>query len=158
VVRTQYTDYACRTNFVPLHFRTLFIGDFQRQQQLQLGFVSYYVGNNADKVSHAVQTGSRGIMRRHHSVKEVRSYICGLVKRNDPVRQVLAVRTACETYTDFVHSRRFIQYLSMETGRIRALVRDQKTGLIVHQPPTEELWLVREKSGFGRANKYGISS
>jgi hypothetical protein len=50
-------------------------------------------------------------------------YLCGFVKRNDPV------------------TRRFIQYLSMDTAQVRALVRDRKTGRIVHRPPEEKLWL-----------------
>jgi hypothetical protein len=33
------------------------------------------------------------------------------------------------------------------------LVRDAKTGLILVEPPESELWLLREKSGVGRAAK-----
>jgi hypothetical protein len=33
------------------------------------------------------------------------------------------------------------------------LVRDAKTGRILVQPPERELWLIREKSGLGRASK-----
>lgn len=61
--------------------------------------------------------------------------MCGHIKRDDPV------------------SRRFIQYLANETWEIRALVRDRKTGRILIQPPKDEMWLLREKSGWGRANK-----
>jgi hypothetical protein len=73
--------------------------------------------------------------RRSHEVIEMRNFICGHIKRDDPV------------------SRRFIQYLSNETWEIRALVRDRKTGRIVVQPPKKELWLLREKSGWGRATR-----
>jgi len=41
----------------------------------------------------------------------------------------------------------------METYELRALVRDPKTGRILIQPPGKELWLIREKSGWGRASR-----
>ncbi|KAF2875319.1 hypothetical protein BDV95DRAFT_604075 [Massariosphaeria phaeospora] len=41
----------------------------------------------------------------------------------------------------------------METFEVRALVRDHKTGRVLFEPPKDDLWLVREKSGFGRATK-----
>jgi hypothetical protein len=50
-------------------------------------------------------------------------------------------------------SRRFIQYLSMQTHTALALVRDVKTGRILVKPPERELWLDREKVGAGRAAK-----
>ena len=65
----------------------------------------------------------------------MRNFICGNIKRDDPV------------------SRRFIQYLSMETWEVHVLVRDPKTGHILVQPPEEELWLLREKSGWGRESR-----
>lgn len=65
----------------------------------------------------------------------MRNFLCGNVKRDDAV------------------SRRFIQYLSMETWEIRALVRDRKTGKILVRPPEEEFWILREKTGWGRASK-----
>ena len=120
---------------VPAPKWTRFIGDLLRQQLLQLGFIPYFLSDKADKVTHHFQTGSRGMARRAHQVVEMRNFICGNIKRDDPV------------------SRRFIQYLSMETWEIRALVRDRKTGRVLIQPPEEELWLMREKSGYGRASK-----
>lgn len=65
----------------------------------------------------------------------MRNFICAHIKRDDEI------------------SRRFIQYLSMETWELRALIRDRKTGRVLIQPPEDELWLVREKSGWGRALK-----
>ena len=82
------------------------------------------------------QSGSRGQIRRSHAFLEARNFIAGYVKRNDPA------------------SRRLIQYLSMQTYRVLLLVRDAKTGEIVISPPKEQLWLLREKSGLGRAVKH----
>jgi hypothetical protein len=78
--------------------------------------------------------------RRSHEFVELRNFTCAHIKRDDPV------------------SRRFIQYLSNETWDLRALVRDRKTGRILIQPPKEELWLLREKSGWGRAarNEFNV--
>lgn len=66
---------------------------------------------------------------------EARNFMCGHIKRNDAA------------------SRRFIQYLSMETSCVVCLVRDAVTGKTVVSPPEEQLWLLREKSGRGRASK-----
>jgi len=46
----------------------------------------------------------------------------------------------------------------METFDLIALVRDPKTGRTLIKPDDEELWIVREKSGWGRAakNEYQI--
>jgi hypothetical protein len=33
------------------------------------------------------------------------------------------------------------------------LVRDVKTGRIIVQPPADELWLVRQKAGYGRSSR-----
>jgi hypothetical protein len=125
----------CLYHYFPAPKWTRFIGDLTRQQLLQLGFIPYFTGNKAEQVTHYFQTGSRGMARRSHEVVEMRNFICGHIKRDDPV------------------SRRFIQYLSNETWEIRALVRDRKTGRILIQPPKDELWLLREKSGWGRATR-----
>lgn len=61
--------------------------------------------------------------------------MCAHLNRNDPI------------------SRRFLQYISAETNRVVTLVRDVKTGRILKDPPPEHLWLVRKKSGFGRASR-----
>jgi hypothetical protein len=125
----------CLYHYFPAPKWTRFIGDLSRQQLLQLGFIPYFTGDKAENVTHYFQTGSRGMARRSHEVVEMRNFVCGHIKRDDPV------------------SRRFIQYLSNETWEIRALVRDRKTGRILIQPPKEELWLLRQKSGWGRANR-----
>ncbi|KAF9737169.1 hypothetical protein PMIN06_012378 [Paraphaeosphaeria minitans] len=122
-------------HYFPAPKWTRFVGDIMRQQLLQLGFIPYFVSDYAEKVTHYFQTGSRGTARRSHQFTEMRNFICGNVKRDDPV------------------SRRFIQYLSMETCELRALVRDRKTGKILVRPPEEEFWLLREKAGWGRASK-----
>lgn len=129
----------CCFHYFPAPKWTRFTGDMRRQQLMQLGFIPYFTGDKAEKVTHYAQTGSRGMARRSHAVVEMRSFICGHVKRDDPV------------------SRRFIQYLSNETWELRALVRDRKTGHILIQPPKDELWLVREKSGWGRASRNEFS-
>ena len=81
------------------------------------------------------QSGSRGEGRRTHAMFEARNFICAHIKRNDAV------------------SRRFIQYLAMQTNTLCLLVRDAKTAHILVKPPEEELWLLREKAGVGRAVK-----
>lgn len=42
----------------------------------------------------------------------------------------------------------------MRTNRLCILVRDAKTARILFKPPEDQLWLVREKSGLGRAVKH----
>lgn len=123
-------------NFFPTPKWSRFVGDLLQQQLLQLGFIPYFYSDKAEQLTHHFQTGSRGMSRRAHQTFEMRNFICGHIKRDDPV------------------SRRFIQYLSMETFEFRALVRDPKTGRTLVEPPDEELWLVREKSGWGRATKH----
>lgn len=91
---------------------------------------------DADKVTHSYQSGSRGQVRRSHAALEARNFIAANVKRNDQA------------------SRRLIRYLSMQTNRVLLLVRDAKTGRILISPPEDELWLIRQKSGFGRAVKH----
>lgn len=81
------------------------------------------------------QTGSRSHLGRQHQILESRNFICACVKRNDAVY------------------RRFIQYVVMQTNSMVALVRDVKTGAVLFQPPNDQLWLVREKSGMGRASR-----
>lgn len=75
-------------------------------------------------------------MRRSHVMLEARNFIAAHVKRNDQA------------------SRRLIRYLSMQTHRVLLLVRDAKTGRILLSPPEAELWLIRRKSGLGRAVKH----
>jgi hypothetical protein len=89
----------------------------------------------AESLTHYHQTGSRGHLGRQHQHREARNYICAHMRRTDPV------------------TRRFIQYLTMQTSTVCILVRDGKNGHIVVKPPEEQLWLVREKAGIGRASK-----
>jgi hypothetical protein len=125
----------CIYHYFPAAKWTIFIGDMMRQQLLQLGFIPYFLSDKAEHITRHFQTGSRGMARRHHEVYEMRNFICGHMKRDDPI------------------SRRFIQYLSMETWELRALVRDRKTGKVLIQPSEDDFWLMREKSGFGRASR-----
>ncbi|KAL9586659.1 MAG: hypothetical protein Q9203_003783 [Teloschistes exilis] len=82
------------------------------------------------------QSGSRrGPIRQSHASLESRNVVCAHLDRYDP------------------KSRRFLQYISAETHRVITLVRDAKTGRILKTPPSEHLWLVRTKSGYGRASK-----
>ncbi|KAJ4369485.1 hypothetical protein N0V86_009320 [Didymella sp. IMI 355093] len=130
----------CLYHYFPAPKWTKFIGDLARQQLLQLGFIPYFHADKAESVTNYFQTGSRGMTRRAHQHTEMRNFVCGHIKRDDPV------------------SRRFIQYLAMESWELRALVRDAKTGRVLISPPEDELWLLREKSGWGRAsrNEYEI--
>lgn len=100
------------------------------------GFISYAEFRDADKITVHHQSGSRGQGRRAHAVLEARNFIAACVKRND------------------LSSRRLIRYLAMQTHRVLLLVRDGKTGRILVSPPEDELWLVRQKAGLGRAIKH----
>ncbi|OMP85206.1 hypothetical protein BK809_0003874 [Diplodia seriata] len=111
------------------------VGDQMRQQVLQLGFIPYYQMELADKYTMHHQTGSRSHHGRQHQISEARNFMCACLKRNDPV------------------SRRFIQYLVMQANSMVALVRDVKDGKILAKPPDSELWLMRQKSGLGRASR-----
>lgn len=112
------------------------VADRRRQQLMHMGFFPYFQNEHADEMSVRTQTGSRSHgVRRQHAILEVRNFICGHIKRNDPA------------------SRRFVQYISMRTCDMAVLVRDAQTGKIIVRPPEEELWLIRQKSGMGRAAK-----
>lgn len=54
-----------------------------------------------------------------------KNFLCACIKRNDSV------------------SRRFVQYLSMQSAWVCVLVRDAVTGRVLIEPPKEHLWLVR---------------
>ena len=62
--------------------------------------------------------------------------MCANVKRNDPAM------------------RRFLQYSAIHNSRAIVVIRDAKTGKILTQPPKNQMWLSREKSGLGRASKH----
>ncbi|KAL8800251.1 MAG: hypothetical protein Q9182_005307 [Xanthomendoza sp. 2 TL-2023] len=109
-------------------------GDHRRKQLLQLGLIPYMEFGGAQEMTTNFQTGSRGQMRRAHSITESRNFICANIKRNDPA------------------TRRFLQYLTMRATKVVMLVRDAKTSQILRSPPKTELWLHREKAGIGRAS------
>ena len=98
----------------------------------------YYETSEPDAMALTVrhQTGGRSSQfRRSHAILEVRNFMCAHIKRDDQV------------------SRRLVQYLSMQTHELLVLVRDADTGRLLITPPEEERWLMREKSGLGRASK-----
>ncbi|KAL8694630.1 MAG: hypothetical protein Q9218_000725 [Villophora microphyllina] len=111
-------------------------GDQSRQQLLKLGFVPYFSFDRAEQMTQSAQNGSRrGPIRQSHVALEARNVMCAHLDRNDP------------------KSRRFLQYISVETHRVVTLVRDAKTRRILKTPPSEHLWLVRTRSAYGRASK-----
>lgn len=109
--------------------------DRLKQELLQQGFIPYHIMSHADSLTYYHQTGSRSQYSRQHHQRQARNYICAHMKRSDPV------------------TRRFVQYLSMKSSCVCVLVRDGRDGRIVVKPPEEQLFLVREKSGRGRASK-----
>jgi hypothetical protein len=112
----------------------LWAGDRERLALLRLNFVVNYSGNNAsEKTYHRTGRGLGG--RKMHASREVRAFVCAHMKRNDPI------------------SRRFISYVSMQSSRLLILVRDPKSGRIITKPPDDDLWLVRLRAGYGRANR-----
>lgn len=103
---------------------------------LSQGFIPYYQFEKARELSINHQSGSsRGQFRRAHAILEARNFICANIRRNDPA------------------TRRFLQYLAMQTSKVLVLIRDAKTGKILTSPPDDELWLNRDKAGVGRASK-----
>ncbi|KAL8672046.1 MAG: hypothetical protein Q9168_003473 [Polycauliona sp. 1 TL-2023] len=110
-------------------------GDHRRKQLLQLGVIPYMQYDAGQEYTSKFSTGSRGQGRRAHAITESRNFICFNMRRDDPV------------------SRRYLQYLTMLASKVVLLVRDAKTSEILRSPPKEQLWLHREKSGFGRASK-----
>lgn len=114
------------------------VGNRLKQQALQLGFIMYYESSDPDAKELSVsfsQGGRSKQTRRQHAIFQARNVICAHIKRDDQA------------------SRRFIQYLSMQTHRLVLLVRDAESGKLLVKPPEEERWLWREKSGLGRAVK-----
>lgn len=121
--------------YFPASKWSMWKGDIQRQQLLQMGFIPYMQFEGAEEVTTSFQTGSRGHARRAHCIVEARNFLCANVQRNDPV------------------TRRFLQYLIMQSSRVVVLIRDAKTSKILSSPPQEQRWLNREKAGLGRASK-----
>lgn len=126
----------CKQQHLPLVGLSLAHNSAFRTHLCVQGFISYADFRDADKITIHHQSGSRGQGRRAHAVLEARNYIAACVKRND------------------MASRRLIRYLAMQTHRVLLLVRDGKTGRILVSPPEDELWLVRQKAGLGRAIKH----
>ncbi|TVY41459.1 hypothetical protein LOCC1_G005137, partial [Lachnellula occidentalis] len=95
----------------------------------------YFESTNPDAMDLTVrhQSGGHGQSRRSHAHFEARNFICAHIKRDDQV------------------SRRLVQYLAMQTHQILVLVRDAESGKLLITPPEDERWLLREKSGLGRA-------
>ena len=106
------------------------------EQLLQVGFIPYFQMDKAAHMTSHHQTGSRahGQRRTHHAV-ETRNFVCAHMKRNDPV------------------TRRWIQYAVMESYKMAIMVRDGRTGNVIVEPPQEHKWLIRTKSGVGRASR-----
>ncbi|KAJ8064951.1 hypothetical protein OCU04_007254 [Sclerotinia nivalis] len=114
------------------------IGTKLRQHALQLGFVMYYESIDPDAKELSVsfsQAGRNRQARRQHAIFQARNVICAHIKRDDQA------------------SRRFIQYLSMQSHRLVLLVRDAESAKLLVKPPEEERWLWREKRGVGRVVK-----
>ena len=112
------------------------VEDKLKQQFLQLGLIPYMQMDIADKLSSRETNRARGMnVRRTYQVLEARNFICACMKRNSPV------------------SRRFIQYIALQSNNMVLLVRDVMTGNLVVRPPDEETWLLRDKVGYGRAAK-----
>ncbi|KAH0184924.1 hypothetical protein KCV03_g8576, partial [Aureobasidium melanogenum] len=112
------------------------IRSITHEQLLQVGFIPYYQMDQAHHMTSHHQTGSRahGQRRTHHAV-ETRNFVCAHMKRNDPV------------------TRRWIQYAVMESYKMAIMVRDGRTGNVIVEPPEEHKWLIRTKSGVGRASR-----
>jgi hypothetical protein len=112
------------------------IRSMMHEQLLQVGFIPYFQMDRAAHMTSHHQTGSRayGQRRTHHAV-ETRNFVCAHMKRNDPV------------------TRRWIQYAVMESYKMAIMVRDGRTGNVIVEPPQEHKWLIRTKSGVGRASR-----
>ncbi|TIA42207.1 hypothetical protein D6C79_07093, partial [Aureobasidium pullulans] len=112
------------------------IRSITHEQLLQVGFIPYFQMDKAAHMTSHHQTGSRahGQRRTHHAV-ETRNFVCAHMKRNDPV------------------TRRWIQYAVMESYKMAIMVRDGRTGNVIVEPPQEHKWLIRTKSGVGRASR-----
>lgn len=119
-------------NYFPASFRT-WAGDRLQQQLLMMGFMPYMLDSKAEEMTGGQQTGGRGRGQRQHAFFEARPFLCGQMRRNDPV------------------TRRFIQYVSMLSSEVLIVARDGKTGKILVSPPEDQLWLKRSKAGIGRA-------
>ena len=75
----------------------------------------------------SVTRSQRGGAPRH-TISEARNFFGAHMKRNDPA------------------SRRFIQYMAMQTTKVVVLARDGRNGQIILKPPSEQNWLVRSSS------------
>ncbi|EEP82860.1 predicted protein [Uncinocarpus reesii 1704] len=110
------------------------IGNATKTQLLMMGFIPSFINANAEALTFSNNERIRGC-GRIHATREVRNFVCGQMRRDDPV------------------SRRFIQYVAMQSSRMMIVVRDAKSGRILTKPPDSAAWLVRERVGHGRASK-----
>lgn len=106
-----------------------------RAQQLQLGIISYLDFDEAESLTVERLVGRRGFGGGAPPAVQFKNVTGFCIKRNDPV------------------SRRFVQYLSMQTRYVCLMVRDAKTGKILVRPPEEHNWLVRVQGGLGRDDR-----
>lgn len=102
-----------------------------REQQLQMGIISYLDFNRADQMTVRRQGGRRPLGGKPPPGVQFKNVTAFCIKRNDPI------------------SRRFVQYLSMESRNVCMNVRDAKTGRVLVEPPTEHKWLMRVQGGLG---------
>ncbi|KAK2771436.1 hypothetical protein FQN52_000501 [Onygenales sp. PD_12] len=121
-------------NYFPSPYWLLPTGHLMHRQLLTMGFIPFYMNTKGSMAtfSESERIHGRG---RVHATREVRNYICAQMCRSDPA------------------TRRFLQYVSMQTSRMMLVVRDAKTGKIIVKPPDDQAWLFRERMGHGRASR-----
>lgn len=124
-------------NFFPAAKWTSWAGHQYNRQLLEKGFIPYWTSFDYGDENYGNEFISRGSMAtisgngprlyRSNPHLEQRNFICGHMKRNDPI------------------TRRFIQTFVTNTGDCLIFVRDAKTGRIITAPPEEERWIIRER-------------
>ncbi|PGH07906.1 hypothetical protein AJ79_06113 [Helicocarpus griseus UAMH5409] len=108
-------------------------GRISHRALIMMDFIPFYVDSKASVLTYFDErTLSRGCA---NVLREARNYICAQMRRSNPI------------------TRRFLQYVSMQTSRMMLVVRDGKTGKIIVKPPEEHAWLFREKVGHRRASR-----
>lgn len=118
--KIQAADVATRECFQWLDFTNPING-------LQ-GFIVYFESAETDAATlHAQRNNNNRRMRRAVGSFEARNFMCAHIKRDDP------------------SSRRFLQYIAMQSHRVLLLVRDAETGKIIIKPKESQLWLYRDK-------------
>ena len=107
-------------------------GDRSRQRLQQHGFIPYLQFDGAEEYTVRRQAAGRAQGPGAQVAVEYKNILAAHIKRKDPF------------------SRRFVQYLAMQTTSVVLLVRDAKTGRVLVTPPEEHCWLQREKTSLGR--------